>query len=106
MSLGANSKLIAALSERKHIQTFYRDVLGCVVDITPEADLVWLRSDFYLGVVYDGSSLSDAELLNAISLELRTDHLEATILKYGINELEYRDGGHSIFRPQGAKSFG
>jgi uncharacterized protein YndB with AHSA1/START domain len=109
VSLGANSKIAALPSERERIQQFYRDILGCTVDIKPEADLIWLRPDFYLGVVYEDPASSESQLLMAIWLELRVDNpdeLEEKILKFGVTTIDYpRDEDHFYFQAPGGQVF-
>jgi hypothetical protein len=107
-TLGANSKMIALPSERELIQRFYRDVLGCKIEIKPHADLVWLRADFYIGVVYDNSALSESEMLRSIWLELRTKdpvELKGSILKFGLKEMTYEDKEHFYFQAPGGQVF-
>ncbi len=108
VSLGANSKISVLASERERIQKFYRDVLECKVDIKPQADLIWLRPDFYLGVVYEDSALSVSDMLKSIWLELRTDRaeeLKQKILKFGLKEIEYQDKEHFYFQAPGGQVF-
>jgi uncharacterized protein YndB with AHSA1/START domain len=108
VSLGANSKLVVLASERESIQHFYRDVLECKVDINPQADLIWLRPDFYLGVVYENSALRASDMLKSLWLELRTDHpeeLKQKILKFGLKEIEYQDKEHFYFQAPGGQVF-
>ncbi len=109
VSLGANSKIAALLSERERIQQFYRDVLGCDVDFKPEADLIWLRPDFYLGVVYEDPAAGESQLLMAIWLELRVERpeeLKEKILRFGVTTIEYpRDEDHFYFQAPGGQVF-
>ena len=108
VSLGANSKMVVLRSERTRIQTFYRDVLGCTVDVKPTADLVWLRSDFYLGIVYEDSALSKDDMLKSVWLELRTDEpdrLKDAVLEFGLTELEHEDNDHFYFQAPGGQVF-
>jgi Glyoxalase-like domain len=109
VSLGANSKIAALPSERERIQQFYRDVLGCKVDTKPEADLIWLRPDFYLGVVYEDPPASESQLLMAIWLELRVERpeeLKEKILSFGVTTIEYpRDEDHFYFQAPGGQVF-
>jgi len=108
VSLGANSKMVVLRSERDRIQVFYRDVLGCKVEMKPNADLVWLRSDFYLGIVYEDSALSKDDMLKSVWLELRTDEpdrLKEAVLKFGLSELEYGDNEHFYFQAPGGQVF-
>jgi hypothetical protein len=53
VSLGENSKMIVRPSTRDTIQRFFGEVLGCRVIKKPDADIIRLGSDFYLGVVYE-----------------------------------------------------
>ena len=109
VSLGANSKIAALLSERERIQQFYRDVLGCPVDIKPEADLIWLRPDFYLGFVYEDPPASESQLLMAIWLELRVERpeeMKEKILRFGVTTIDYpRDADHFYFQAPGGQVF-
>lgn len=108
VSLGANSKMVVLASERENIQRFYRDVLGCKVDRKPQADLIWLRPDFYLGVVYENSALSVSDMLKSLWLELRTDspeELKQQILNFGLKEIEYQDKAHFYFQAPGGQVF-
>ena len=109
VSLGAKSKIAAPLWERERIQTFYRDVLGCKVDAKPEADLIWLRPDFYLGVVYGDPPVGESQLLKAIWLELRAERPEEVkekILTFGVTTIDYpRDMEHFYFQAPGGQVF-
>jgi uncharacterized protein YndB with AHSA1/START domain len=95
--------------ERERIQTFYRDVLGCNVDRKPEADLIWLRPDFYLGVVYEDPAVSESQLLKGIWLELRVERpeeLKEKILSFGVTTIDYpRDTDHFYFQAPGGQVF-
>jgi len=109
VSLGANSKIAAPRWERERIQTFYRDVLGCPVDAKPQADLIWLRPDFYLGVVYEDPAVGESQLLKAIWLELRAEcpeELKERILTFGVTTIDYpRDMEHFYFQAPGGQVF-
>ncbi len=107
-TLGANSKMVVLPSERERIQRFYRDVLGCKIDVKPHADLVWLRPDFYIGVVYDNSALSEPDMLRSIWLELRTNdpiELKQSILKFGLREVAHEDKEHFYFQAPGGQVY-
>jgi hypothetical protein len=62
-----------------------------------------------LGIVYDGSSLSEAELLNAMWLELRSDRiddLKEKILAFGVKQHGYpQDALHFYFQAPGGQVF-
>jgi hypothetical protein len=108
VSLGENSKMTALASERDRIQRFFGDVLGCQVTKKPEADIIRLGNNLYLGVVYEDSALSESDLLKSIWLELRTDRpeeLKQNFLKFGIKEIEYRDKEHFYFQAPGGQVF-
>jgi len=109
VSLGANSKIAASRWERERIQAFYRDVLGCTVDAKPEADLIWLRPDFYLGVVYEDPVVCESQLLMAIWLELRAERpeeLKEKILTFGVTTIDYpKDTDHFYFQAPGGQVF-
>ena len=102
ITLGENSKMVIRPSERDKVQRFYRDVLGCrVTSKSTEMDLIRLGTDFYIGAVYDDSALSDADRLNSIWLELRTDDpaaLKQQILGFGCKEVEFWDKEHFYFQ--------
>jgi hypothetical protein len=108
VSLGANSKMLVLPSKREQIQKFYGDVLGCKIEIKPGADLIWLRPDFYIGVVYESSALSESQMLRSIWLEIRTEDVEELknkILKFGIKEIVYEDKEHFYFPAPGGQVF-
>ena len=108
VSLGENSKMTALASERERIQRFFGDVLGCQVTKKPEADIIRLGNNLYLGVVYEDSALSESDLLKSIWLELRTDRpeeLKQNFLKFGIKEIEYRDKERFYFQAPGGQVF-
>ena len=108
IKLGENSKLAAPVSERKRIQTFYRDVLGCKVVMKDGVDLVWLGDNFHIGYRYEDSALSDEEMLKSIWLELRVgnpDDLRRKILDFGIEGLDFWDKEHFYFQAPGGQVF-
>ena len=112
---GTHSKMIARLSDRVRLQTFYRDVLGCEVGEGPlhvggpgDTDLIRFPNGFSAVVHYDDSALHDAELKKAIWLELFTDdtaHLEQKIQAFGIQPFEYFDKDHFYFQAPGGQVF-
>jgi hypothetical protein len=109
IELGEHSKMVIHPSERDRVQQFYRDVLGCQVTTKSKPmDLIRLGMDFYIGAVYDGSALSDADRLNSIWLELRTedpDGLKQQILGFGCKEVEFWDKEHFYFQAPGGQVF-
>ena len=108
VKLGENSKMMVSPSKRKDVQTFYGDILGCKIDVKDQADLIWLRDDFYIGVVYDNSALTGPEMLKSIWLELRTKdpvELKENVLKFGIKEIVYEDKEHFYFQAPGGQVF-
>ena len=96
-------------SERDRVQRFYHDVLGCRVTTKSKAmDLIRLGTDFSVAAVYDDSALSDADRLNSIWLELRTDDqggLTKKIQQFGCREVEVWDKEHFYFRTPGGQVF-
>ena len=109
VSLGENSKMTVLPSERDRIQRFYGDVLVCPLTKTSEtADVFQMGADFYVGVVYDDTALSETVLLKSIWLDLRTDHpeeLKQEILKFGVKEIDFRDKEHFYFQAPGGQVF-
>lgn len=109
IALGEYSKMVIRPSERDRVQRFYRDVLGCQVTTKSKAmDLIRLGMDFYIGAVYDDSALSDADRLNSIWLELRTENpemLKRKIPEFGCREVEYWDKEHFYFQAPGGQVF-
>ena len=109
IALGENSKMVIRPSERDRVQRFYRDVLGCRVTTKSKGmDLIRLGKDFYIGAVYDESALSDADRLNSIWLDLRTEdpiELKQEILEFGCQEVEFWDKEHFYFRAPGGQVF-
>lgn len=108
VSLGENAKMTAQPTERDRIQRFYRDVLGCRITIKPKIDLIRLGSNYYIGIEYDDSALSESDLSRSIWLGLRTDlqeELKQKILKFGIKEINYRDKQHFYFQAPGGQIF-
>ena len=96
-------------SDRDRVQRFYRDVLGCLVTTKSKGtDVIRLGTDFYIGAVYDDSALTDADRLNSIWLELRTENpieLKQKNLEFGSQELEFWDKEHFYFRARGGQVF-
>ena len=109
IALGENSKMVIRPSERDRVQRFYRDVLGCRVTTKSNGmDLIRLGTDFYIGAVYDDSALSDADRLNSIWLDLRTENpieLKQKILEFGCQEVEFWDKEHFYFQAPGGQVF-
>lgn len=107
--LGEHSKMTVLPSERDRVQRFYHEVLGCQVTKKSEtADLIQLGTNFYIGVIYDDSALSELDLFKSIWLEIRTDHpeeLKQKILKFGIREVTYWDKEHFYFQAPGGQVF-
>jgi catechol 2,3-dioxygenase-like lactoylglutathione lyase family enzyme len=109
VSLGENAKMTVLPSERDRFQRFYRDVLGCrVIEKSNTLDVVQAAPNFYIGVSYDDSALSESEMMKSIWLDLRTDHageLKQKILKFGIKEIKYWDTEHFYFQAPGGQVF-
>lgn len=109
VSFGKNSKMTVLTSERDRIQRFYRDVLGCqVTEKSKTMDIILLGTNFYIGVAYEDSALSESDLLKSIWLELQTnrpEELKQKILKFGIKEIEYPDKKHFYFQAPGGQVF-
>jgi hypothetical protein len=108
VALGEHFKITALLSIRGQIQKFYRDILGCKVIIKQKNDVIKLTNNFYIGVSYEDSVLSEPQMLKSIWMEFRTDNpeeLKQKILKFGIMELEYWDKEHFYFQAPGGQVF-
>ncbi len=106
--LGENSKSAARVSQRKRIQEFYRDVLGCKVVVKEGVDIVWLGDNFHIGYRYEESALTDEEMLKSIWLELRVgdpEGLKKKILDFGIVEIDFWDKEHFYFQAPGGQVF-
>jgi len=71
-------------------------------------DLIRLGTGFYIGAVYDDSALSDADRLNSIWLDLRTedpDGLKQKILEFGCKQVGFWDKEHFYFQAPGGQVF-
>lgn len=112
---GNHSKMIARPADRPRLQSFYRDVLGCYVGKGPQhpggpedTDLIRFANGFSIVIHYNDAALSEADLKNAIWLELLTDsadQLERRIRAFGIQSLDYFDKDHFYFQAPGGQVF-
>lgn len=112
---GNHTKITARAADRPRIQAFYRDVLGCEVGKgpqhvggPPDTDRIRFPNDFFVGVHYDDSALSDADQKKAIWLELHCENpeeLKRRVEAFGIQGLDYFDKDHFYFQAPGGQVF-
>jgi catechol 2,3-dioxygenase-like lactoylglutathione lyase family enzyme len=108
VAIGENAKMSALPSERDRIRRFYHDILGCEVIEKPSLDLIRLGSDFFIGVVYSDSALSDQQALESVWLELKADDPEALkqkIVAFGVKQIQHWDKEHFYFQAPGGQAY-
>ena len=105
--LGNHMAVFAARSERGRIRRFYRDVLGCKVNVSSdEVDRLQLE-DVHIIFVYQDTALDESSFLQAMYLELKTDDTEEMkqkILAFGVKKLDVPDA-HLYFQAPGGQVF-
>jgi catechol 2,3-dioxygenase-like lactoylglutathione lyase family enzyme len=109
VSLGNQSKMMANPNEQNRIRKFYKEILGCVlIKESKETDLIRLGNDFFIGIIYDNSTLTESDLQKSIWLELRTNNpesLKKSIIDFGIKGIDFWDKDHFYFQAPGGQVF-
>jgi len=107
--IGNHAKLTARPADRAHIRRFYQDVLGCqMTKESDEMDYLRFEGDFFLTVIYNGTTLRADEQTRAVWLELKTEDpagLTRKVRAFGVKELDNCEQGRLYFQAPGGQVF-
>jgi len=107
--IGNHAKLTARPADRAHIRRFYQDVLGCqMTKESDEMDYLRFGGDFFLTVIYNGTTLPADEQTRAVWLELKTEDpagLTRKVRAFGVKELDNCEQGRLYFQAPGGQVF-
>lgn len=105
--LGNHMAVFAARSEQDRIRKFYRDVLGCRLNVKADEVDRFQLGDVHIIFVYQSTALEESAFLKAMYLELKADDTEAMkrrILAFGVKKLDLPDP-HLYFQAPGGQVF-
>jgi len=105
--LGNHTAVFAARSEQGRIRKFYRDVLGCKVNVENDEVDRFQLDDVHFIFVWQSIALDESDFLKAIWLELKADNSEEMkqkLLAFGVKKLDVPDP-HFYFQAPGGQVF-
>jgi hypothetical protein len=105
--IGNHTAVVVPRSDQDRIRMFYRDVLGCKVNVeSDEVDRLQL-DDLHFCFVYQSIALDESGFSKSIWLELKTDkpeEMREKILAFGVKKLDVPDP-HLYFQAPGGQVF-
>jgi hypothetical protein len=94
---------------RAETRKFYCELMGCgLKSPSDDLDLFIFENEVCLGVYYSTKALSDAQIENAVWLEVKVKETHSFIAKLeqaGIKRHEYVDKEHYYFRAPGGQLY-
>lgn len=105
--IGNHLASYAAHADQDRIRRFYRDVLGCKVNVAGDEVDRYQLEDFHIIVVWSDNALPASGFLSATYLELKTDDpaaLQRKLAAFGVHQLEVPDP-HCYFQAPNGQVF-